>query len=212
MEKKPVSKRGLMRAVHAQETQEIVYDENTLPLVATTTGGSISNLPVNTPYFNKWLSDWQSHNPFIGKHVEAAPEYCTKTKMIANDVLDANSEEYVNAMNALTDDGGEYDATGEAKFGLGEEDVIESDDPNDPVVKFMDQAILENTIKMLPGATDDDIIRIATQKIVESHNEGYETAINFTPIIEHVKTVMLIESDKKQEKRLKLLPNVDQTI
>ena len=205
--KKVISKKDsyqkIKEAVSKQNKQ--ITDSITGTALAERAGGSINNLPVKTKEFKGWLEAHQSTNPFIGKHVTAAPEYFTEEKKISEDIVDANDCNLnINGVNVnpLSDNNVKFDPSDDS--GPKVEDLggaLKGDDKHDK--KFIDISIIENTTKRLLTSESSDIIDEAKNALKSYHSDPqYDTEMNIEKIIEEHK-VMLLTNQNNDKKLLK---------
>jgi hypothetical protein len=157
-------------------------------------GGSINNLPVKSKAFNTWLDAHRSNNPFIGKHVTAAPEEYTEEVRL-NDDETLSPEETEAFLN--NDDIGLQTFDPNSKFGGEAEELGEAligDDKHD--VRFIDITIAENITNKLLGRPIEEIEKEATKAMQSYYGDAhYTTDIDVSKIIE-TSTVRLIEQQK----------------
>lgn len=170
--------------------------EAKLPSIARDSGGSIDKLPVKTKAFQNWLASQQEMNPFIGKHVTAAPEFNVEQKKLDEQVEDVNPE----TLNQFDDS--EYNPNAEG--GLQEEDLGESPKLNTGAEKkFIDITITENATRRLSERTNEEIQEYAVNTMRSYHDDpNYEPEIELNSVIENAK-ILLLESGQKQKKFLR---------
>lgn len=160
-------------------------------------GGSINNLPVKSKAFNTWLDAHRSNNPFIGKHVTAAPEEYTEEVRLDDDetLSPEEAEAFLNNENIGLQ---EFDPN--SKFGAEAEELGEAligDDKHD--ARFIDITIAENITNKLLGQPIDEIEKEANKAMQSYHGDvHYTTEIDVSKIIE-TSTVRLIEQRKAAE-------------
>jgi hypothetical protein len=170
--------------------------EDKLPAIAKDSGGSIDKLPVKTKAFNKWLTEHQDANPFIGKHVTSAPEYNVSQNELEQEEVEATPELLksfeTTAFNPESDDG------------LVEEDLGEAPKVNNESdKKFIDITITENATRRLSDKTNEEIQEHAINSMRSYHDDSeYTPEVNLEPIIEHAK-VLLLESGNTKKKYLR---------
>lgn len=195
--KKRPSQKELFSKIQKEVDGQKKEAEENLPAIARDSGGSIDKLPVKTKAFSKWLTDHQSTNPFIGKHVTAAPEFNVEQKDIEEVEEIEATPEMLKGFENLTfnpeDDGG-----------LQEEDLGEAPKVNnDSDKKFIDITITENSTKRLSDKSNEEIKEYALNTMRSYHNnEDYETKIEMNSVIENTK-VLLLESTPKKKKYLR---------
>lgn len=160
-------------------------------------GGAIAHIRSNKSlYFNKWIQDIQKHNPLIGKHVAAAPEYSI-------DSLELEGQE----VTELTDDLKRMIERGAASFNP-EED---SDSPNvenresikndkDAEQKFIDINIIEIATKK-NYEKDDSIVEKRCVELLKAYHDdsNYETKIPIIEIIKNYKSILTLENIEKKK-------------
>lgn len=166
-------------------------------------GGSINNLPVKTKAFGSWLEAHRSTNPFIGKHVTAAPEEFTEeVKLDDEEVLDDASAAAILAQASAG--AGEFDPN--STFGEQAEDLGESlrDDGNHEK-KFIDLTIAENTTRKYLALPEHKIEEEAKRAMKAYHDDNdYEPEINVSAIVEESKVLFLEQKKEEKEKREQL--------
>jgi len=177
-------------------------DTGSVDLVAYA-GGSINNLPVKSKAFNTWLDAHRSNNPFIGKHVTAAPEEYTEEVRINDDetltpeetVMFLNNEDIgMQGFDPNSNFGGEAEELGEALIG---------DDKHDS--RFIDITIAESITIKLIGRPVEEIEKDATKAIQSYHGDAhYETQIDVSKIVE-TSSICLIAQRKASEKNQETL-------
>jgi hypothetical protein len=160
-------------------------------------GGSIDNLAITTPEFKKWLTIQQSINPFIAKHVTAAPEHYTEQKMVGNaKMVDGNDlKELLDSIEEGTEN---YKPVGIDGYTGGERD------PNDETFNnFMDMVISENAVLMLPDYSIDDLESFIEESLKMYYDdEDYQPKIDIREAIENKRQFLL-----EQQEKHKLLTN-----
>lgn len=193
---RPSQKEYFSKIQDEVDTQKKEAEEK-LPAIARDSGGSIDKLPVKTKAFTKWLADHQSSNPFIGKHVTAAPEFNVEQK-------DIKEAEEVEATPEMLKSFENSEFNPDADDGLQEEDLGKAPKVhNNSDKKFIDITITENATKRLSGKTDDEIKEYAINTMRSYHeDENYETQIEMNSVIEHAK-ILLLESEPKKKKYLR---------
>jgi hypothetical protein len=160
-------------------------------------GGSINNLPVKTKEFGSWLDAHRANNPFIGKHVTAAPEeYTEEVKLNDDEVLDeAAASEFMNQANLGAADFNPNSSYGDEVEDYGE--ALKGDNEHDK--KFIDLSIIENMTKRYLSLPESKIVDEANRAMKAYHGDNsYETSINISNIIEESK-VLFIEQKKQEQ-------------
>lgn len=203
--KKVINKREAFATINKEiehERQTIQSDIDSFDIVEHA-GGSINNLIVKTPEFGTWLAAHRANNPFIGKHVTAAPEeYTEEIKLNDDEVLDeAATQEFLTQANKGIEDfdpnstfGGKVEDHGEALKGDGNHDK-----------KFIDLSIIENITKNYLALPEAEIEIEANRAIQAYHGDNsYETSINVSNIIEESK-ILFIEQKKQEESKAEQL-------
>lgn len=164
--------------------------EAKLPAITRDSGGSLDKLPVKTKAFQKWLTEHQEANPFIGKHVTSAPEYNTEQKELGSEEVEATPE----LLNSIQDS--EFNPS--ADGGLQEEDLgVAPKVTNDSDKKFMDITITENATRRLSGRSNEEIREHATNTMRSYHNNPeYKSEIELNTVIENTKIILLTSGEK----------------
>lgn len=193
-----ISKKDRYNDIQNVLKQERGEENITTTALVERAGGSISNLPVQTKEFKQWLQTHQAVNPFIGKHVEAAPEYFVEEKKLNEEVLNItqvdpsvlNTPTSTDAYNPDLDNSELVD------------DSMEALKNNDHDKKFIDIAIIENVTKLMLTSSSEQIKTHAEEALRVYHkDDAYATKISMDNIIENSK-ILFIEQQKESTKLL----------
>lgn len=155
-------------------------------------GGSINNLPVNTPEFKNWLELHRERNPFIGKHVTAAPEYNVEQMDLGTSSDEDNkaNEELLQKINDNV-----------IAFNIDEEEVgvaPKVDEGKDKM--FIDMLLVENAAKRLVNKSTEEIQEHAVSMMRSYHNDpNYNTGLDLGAVVEQSKVLAIANktNDKK---------------
>lgn len=171
-------------------------------------GGSISGKALTVQdkkSFNKWLTELQAKNIFIGKdYIQRATEYETDDKVIDSEVMDDVSQEDVEALGTGAIDIDELDLENLdiESMDLEElENIEEALRQVDIENKFIDHCIISNTTKKLLGKSPEEIKEVAESEMKTYHqNSDYSTKVNIISSINHAETQLLIAREEKEKK------------
>jgi hypothetical protein len=192
MRKKTVSKREeyqKLKETVAKQEQEV----QSANMIVYEAGGSINNLPVNTPAFNKWLDVHREKNPFIGKHVTAATEYNVE-QMDLGAITDKEGVENEEMLEKIKND--------VPAFSLDEEELGEApkvDQGQDKL--FIDMLLVENSAKRLVNKSTDEIKEHAVSMMRSYHSDpNYNTGLDLEAVVEQSKVLAI--ANKTNDKKL----------
>jgi hypothetical protein len=175
-------------------------DNNRKSIVIKNPGGSINNLPVKTPEYQKWLEEKRKKNPLIGsEYVNSAPEYSTEMVMMDTgihemgqeelDNLDAESGKEFNSENVEND-------TTPVLVNDSEEALVEDDTDK----TLIDYSIIQNTTKKLLGKPIDEIKRDIVDELKKYHaDENYVTGVDMEKAIKHSEMVLIESKNNKKQ-------------
>lgn len=167
--------------------------EAALPPMVRDTGGSISNLKINTPVFQKWVTDLQEKvNPLIGKHVQDAPEYTINPLMLDQDVIDLTPD--VQETIDIISESPEAEDLDNSPKKNHEEDK-----------KFIDINIIENETRRMPAMSNEEITKNCEIQLSTYHGDKkYKTKMPIDEIITDYKDLLIAKAEEQ-----KLLGNGD---
>ena len=184
----------LKETVIKQESEERVAN-----MVVYESGGSIDNLPVNTPEFHNWLELHRNKNPFIGKHVTAAAEYNVQQTDLTNSV-EIPDEVNAELFDKINKEIPVYDLD-EEELGV----APKVDKGQDKL--FIDMLLIENSAKRLSGKTSDEIKEHAISMMRSYHDDtNYNSGLDVDAVVEQSK-VLAIANAKNSQNDKKLLRN-----
>lgn len=193
-----ISKKNTYETIQNVLKKERGEDNITTTALVERAGGSISNLPVQTEEFKQWLQTHQSTNPFIGKHVSAAPEYFVEEKKLNEEVVNINQVD-PSVLNAPSSNDA-YNPDADTSEMVDETREALKNDTHDK--KFIDIAIIENVTKLMLTAPLDKIKEHAEEAMRVYHKkDDYATEIVMDDVIENSK-VLFIEQQVSKPKLL----------
>lgn len=193
-----------MRKVQEEIQIETKEQQETATQLAKSTTGSFTNMPMNSPYFRKWLEERREKNFLIGKHVTDAPEYNTPTRNFGETVLSSEDPDAKEYLELLTSEVKEYDKSEKEVFGL---KIFEDGESNKTSnknfdEKFLDIVIVENVTRQLPATTSvEEVIQKAKEEMCDFHeDENYSSELDFTKIIEDTRVIMIANQQERNKK------------
>lgn len=194
MARKPgVSKKDEMGTVSDLNQKQGDEFKKNHPIIIKDVGGSIANLPVNTPEYKKWLEKKIAKNGFIGHHLPA-PELGTEFVL-------QDDQELINPNSPITESD------------LEKEEDVDSHSPSDvvetpPLIadstdnKYIDLCIIENSTRLLLGRSLEDIEKDVSEKLKEYHQDSnYITPLNIPNCIAYSQHTLL-ENHHEEPKKL----------
>ena len=192
MRKQTVSKREeyqkLKEVVAKQELE--VQSAN---MVVYESGGSINNLPVDTPAFHKWLDTHRDRNPFIGKHVTAAPEHNVE-QMDLGAITEKDGLETQEMLDKIKND--------IPAFNLDEDELGQAPKADQGQDKlFIDILLVENSAKRLINKSSEEIKEHAVNMMRSYHSDpNYNTGLDLEAVVEQSKVLAI--ANKTNDKKL----------
>jgi len=178
--------------------------------IAIITAGSMSNMPIDSPYFRQWLQQHQNKNPLIGKHVQSAPEYNTPTRNFGETTSDIDALDVRSIAEIATGTTTKYNSNESDVFNIKSIELsINSGkaDTEQYEEKFLDVVIIENVTRSLPLTTSIDEIKIAAQQTMRDHygDDTYVSDIKYEDIIENSRIMMLTNGVENKTKFLGII-------
>lgn len=194
-----------VKDIISEERKEVAAS---LPPMVRDTGGSIAGLSRNKSlYFKKWVNALQERNIFIGKdYIQPAKEYNTESQMVGEPTVTDLSNEMKNTLNKgaeeFKSDAVDSNTDAAADFLKDKNSVEEETLPEDQTPfkeyateaenDFIDITIIENLTKDLENQIDEDIEKVAREKLKEYHEDpDYVPKIDVFAVIKESKGRLL---------------------
>lgn len=150
------------------KTEELQNSSHTQLIL--NTGSSGTKVLAKTEAYNKWLTEVQKRNPFIGKsYMENAPEY-------------EHDDEEVEAAKVLTDEEAarmmRKDSDGSLHISddydpneINKEREVDNDELDSGTKKFMDMCVIEKLVSERLGWDFDDVMNDVSKELRELHSD-----------------------------------------
>ena len=150
------------------KTEELQNSSHTQLIL--NTGSSGTKVLAKTEAYNKWLTEFQKRNPFIGKsYMEYAPEY-------------EHDDEEVEAAKVLTDeeaarmmrkdrDGSLHISDDYDPNEINKEREVDNDELDSGTKKFMDMCVIEKLVSERLGWDFDDVMNDVSKELRELHSD-----------------------------------------
>ncbi len=192
-----IDKRDEYIKVKQSHDKMVAELNDSMPNIVQDSGGSINNLPVKTPEFQAWLELHRSANPFIGRHVTAAPEYNVSQTDLGS-ITDNKESDHDELLHKIENH--------ISISGL-EESLIDDTPAPKPNMnqdkKFIDILLVESAAKALINKSNEEIKSHSLNLMKSYHNANdYATEIDLDMIVERSK-LLAIESKKVEKKAIK---------